>query len=667
MAALDNQDGHDNANFEDATDEQEMALPSPNAATPIVYKLVRVEGDGTMVPATDDDVMEVECLLNDNGSSESSKSLQNCAFPEIIVDSLASKDLSQRDNFVEERTFPGPLDLRDKDQTLKAKLQFFNLLLWKVKEDERHRLASGINSHHSSYLLGKAASQKSIANKWQQSSNDVLNLQSSDSPIGRNAALLSVEPVRHDALEIKSCHYSNTRMEVDGPNEGRVILNQATAIPKQDPEFIRSEISLDNLTIRELHEAFKATFGRETSVKDKQWLKRRIAMALEDKILCTEKQEEMSTRLGISVTAESPLPVSPIVQAGKSKLTTDVITDTGFQKQPDDKSSFLMPFVDIVGKAEDEFIDDDDQYGEEMGAKRMRKPTRRYIEESSEVESKGNSGKMVDTPGDSDDDYSPPTSRLRPYLYGGWGTEFVSRHEPLGGSEIEVPFVSRVRRGRPRKNFNALLKYNSSGRAAKLVKKALGVRSICGDGICSEIRQKARVVTESNQGQIVHETVENEEPLLLQDATEKHCDSEYLNSHLLDEEYVPTVPTAKGGIRRKHHRPWTLRDVMKLVEGVSRCGVGKWADIKKVAFSSSAYRTSVDLKDKWRNLLRASNLQLQTSKEAENRRKHASVPIPVPILVRVRELSAMQPPEAASVPGSSVSRSGRTVHKKLHI
>ncbi|GLJ44196.1 hypothetical protein SUGI_0922500 [Cryptomeria japonica] len=645
-----------------------MHLPSPKAANPIVYKLVRVKGDGTMVPATDDDVMEVEYLLNDNGNSQSSKDHQNCAFPEIIVNNLASKDLPHRDNFLEEKTFPGPLDPKDKDQTLKAKLQFFNLLLWRVKEEERLRLASGITSHHSSYLLGKAASKKSIGNQCQQSPNDVLNLQSTDSPNSRDTALLSVESVGEGALERKNSNYLNTSMEVDGKNEGRSILNQATVIPKPDPDFIRSEISLDNLTIRELHETFKVTFGRETSVKDKQWLKRRIAMALEDKILGTEKQEEMSTRLGISVTAECPLPVSPIVQAGKSKLTAEVLADTGFQKQPDYKTSFLMPFVDIVGKTEGELIDDEDQDGGETGAKRMRKPTRRYIEESSEVESKGNSGRMVDTPGDSDDDYSPPTSRLRSsYLYGCWGSEFVSRHEPLGGSEIEVPFVSRVRRGRPRKNFNALLKYNSSGRAAKLVKKALGVRSICGDGVCSEIRQKTRVVTESNQGQIVHETVESEEPMLIQDATDKHCDSEYLNSHLLDEEYVPTVPTAKGGVRRKHHRPWTLRDVMKLVEGVSRCGVGKWADIKKVAFSSSVYRTSVDLKDKWRNLLRASNLQLQTSKEAENRRKHASVPIPVPILVRVRELSAMQPSEAALVPGSSVSRSGRTVHKKLHI
>lgn len=61
-------------------------------------------------------------------------------------------------------------------------------------------------------------------------------------------------------------------------------------------------------------------------------------------------------------------------------------------------------------------------------------------------------------------------------------------------------------------------------------------------------------------------------------------------------EQVATVPTANGGTRRKHHRPWTLREVMTLVEGVARCGGGKWADIKKLAFSTVGYRTAVDLK-----------------------------------------------------------------------
>lgn len=59
---------------------------------------------------------------------------------------------------------------------------------------------------------------------------------------------------------------------------------------------------------------------------------------------------------------------------------------------------------------------------------------------------------------------------------------------------------------------------------------------------------------------------------------------------------VATVPTVKGGMRRKHHRAWTLSEVMKLVEGVSRYGAGRWSEIKRLAFASYSYRTSVDLK-----------------------------------------------------------------------
>ncbi|KAL5995376.1 hypothetical protein ACLOJK_025435 [Asimina triloba] len=41
---------------------------SSTDADPVVYKLVRVEGDGRLVPATDDEVMEVEDLLEDDKS-----------------------------------------------------------------------------------------------------------------------------------------------------------------------------------------------------------------------------------------------------------------------------------------------------------------------------------------------------------------------------------------------------------------------------------------------------------------------------------------------------------------------------------------------------------------------------------------------------------------------
>lgn len=48
--------------------------------------------------------------------------------------------------------------------------------------------------------------------------------------------------------------------------------------------------------------------------------------------------------------------------------------------------------------------------------------------------------------------------------------------------------------------------------------------------------------------------------------------------------------------RRKHQRMWTLSEVMKLIDGISQFGVGKWTDIKRLLFSSSAHRTPIDLR-----------------------------------------------------------------------
>ena len=42
--------------------------------------------------------------------------------------------------------------------------------------------------------------------------------------------------------------------------------------------------------------------------------------------------------------------------------------------------------------------------------------------------------------------------------------------------------------------------------------------------------------------------------------------------------------------------------------GVEQCGGGKWADIKKLGYDVIAARSAVDLKDKWRNLMRVAML-----------------------------------------------------------
>ena len=51
---------------------------------------------------------------------------------------------------------------------------------------------------------------------------------------------------------------------------------------------------------------------------------------------------------------------------------------------------------------------------------------------------------------------------------------------------------------------------------------------------------------------------------------------------------------------RKRH-PWTIQEVSWLKKGVQKFGAGKWQEIL-LSYPFPAYRTSIDLKDKWRNL-----------------------------------------------------------------
>lgn len=53
----------------------------------------------------------------------------------------------------------------------------------------------------------------------------------------------------------------------------------------------------------------------------------------------------------------------------------------------------------------------------------------------------------------------------------------------------------------------------------------------------------------------------------------------------------------------------TREETEALVEGVEHCGgAGHWQDIKRLGYPAIAARSAVDLKDKWRNLLRIAEL-----------------------------------------------------------
>ncbi|KAF8722957.1 hypothetical protein HU200_022097 [Digitaria exilis] len=66
-------------------------------------------------------------------------------------------------------------------------------------------------------------------------------------------------------------------------------------------------------------------------------------------------------------------------------------------------------------------------------------------------------------------------------------------------------------------------------------------------------------------------------------------------------------PSRSGGtkhIARKNNDHWTQDEVRELVNGVSEFGVGKWKNVK-IKYFLTSIRTPVNLKDKWKNLVKA--------------------------------------------------------------
>ncbi|MBA0627979.1 hypothetical protein Godav_022768, partial [Gossypium davidsonii] len=477
---------------------------------------------------------------------------------------------------------------------------------------------------------------------------------------------------------------------LDGPLEGGSSTSTGCISSKPDFSKLKGEICLDNLSIKELHEVFKATFGRDTTVKDKLWLKRRIAMGLTNS--CDVSATTFVIKDNKLVKKDNEDGFNNVnLGAGKEHLAVaveyneDLLNNLSSQIDEHQTTSEVRLGNNVV---ENNFASED-LAADQRAAKRVRKPTKRYIEELSEAESKEYSGRSIAST--KSIGFRPLSSKAhaRPARNVSLkGRTVITRLDSLGGFGIQVPYVYRIRRSRPRKNVTALLIINSEilelnitcelnvllllaltrlllegcslhalkfhpsgmGMTATFIKKGFDVHGSQMDNGSMNKVLEAKSTPEQAPEQFVAESKKEMTPTDMgQNMGLKYVDP----SGDTSDDNVVTVPTAKGGIRRKHHRAWTLSEVMKLVEGVSKYGAGRWSEIKRLAFASYSYRTSVDLKDKWRNLLKASFAQTPTDKGA-NSRKHPSMPIPASILLRVRELAEMQ--AQASLPNLSTGK-----------
>ncbi|CAA2964873.1 telomere repeat-binding factor like- [Olea europaea subsp. europaea] len=537
--------GNEEAKVEDSVAARNKPTPTSlqMIADPVVYQLVRVDGNGRLVPATEDEVMEVEDLLEEDKSenrfvSDSGQTVEcntNCEHDLDKLQFKASEGLPLDNVKLDDETPNVPPD--------------------PVADFEK----VNVQPEQSVALLAPPADYVSIfqLEGSPKPSNGLVENETSTSAIGTSS--------------------------------------------KPDFSTLKGEIHVDNLTVKELQETFKATFGRETSVKDKQWLKRRILMGLtnscdfstttlviKDNGVVKKCKEETSNSVEHNILKDPE-----VGSTSENHESSPTFHDSEKESHSNATGMKLQdyPTVDNYGN--------EDTNTEQRATKRVRKPTKRYIEELSEGESRDSCAKLISSVGHRA--YSQPSTNMHvtPVQKVGLDGRWLIRRDSLGGSGVQVPYVSRIRRSRPRENFMTLMPVTSSD----------------------------KLYTERK--------VELEE-------------LKNLDSNENSDDDTVAMPAATGRMRRKHHRPWTLSEVVKLVEGVAKYGAGRWSEIKRLAFASYSYRTSVDLKDKWRNLLRASFAQLPAEKGMQNSRKHASIPIPAPILLRVRELAEMQ----AQVPPS---------------
>ncbi|XP_062008737.1 uncharacterized protein LOC133725475 isoform X1 [Rosa rugosa] len=592
-------EGNDEGKCEESgVEKSSSSLSSPKQITdPVVYKLVRqVEGDGRLVPATDDEVMEVE---------------------DFLVDEQIDLPVVMSTGTVE------------------------------------------------------CISNESSSGKPQKESSEGLSpSEGKEADAKLSAHLEEIAPSSSLSLDASHINESETKGECskhpDGPIESVSSASAVCTSSKRDFYASNREICLDNLSIRELHELFRATFGRETTVKDKLWLKRRIAMGLTNSCDVSTTTFTIINKKLVKNGKDNSLQNAHDMHTEGSDVGAK---NLGYEDSPKSHNSQLENHQVVSAKRSGSLSEEEygceDHTMDQRAAKRVRKPTKRYIEELSEVESRDHSPKVISSAKTAGHEETSPTCSARPLRNVSTNERtIVTRLDSLGGSGVQVPYVSRVRRSRPRKNIMALMNFNPCGMGvtAKLVKETLAVCTSLPESECADKVLKARSASEQikplfasepekDKRRSVMSTFEHGKNLGL-----KQTDSSEENS----DDSIAAVPTVKGGMRRKHHRAWTLVEVMKLVEGVSKCGTGRWSEIKRLSFATFSYRTSVDLKDKWRNLLKASFAQTPPD---DGSRKHVAVPIPASILLKVRELAEMH---AQVPPNLGASKLTANVTRSVH-
>ncbi|OEL32341.1 hypothetical protein BAE44_0006643 [Dichanthelium oligosanthes] len=580
------------------------------------FKFVQVEGDGTLVPATEDDVLQFEHFFHDEKvdlpSVEDVGHVEEFFSNECIL--LKKSDLeggSSKLKTIELNTQKLGIDLES------MQLKKMHII---AQENRLQSLDDSLSPPLKCTVVHVQQPDKFLT---EQGDNNIAQQDNASTETTKSTVLndsFSAEKDKADACS-RPVDDTSTEPSVSGVN---------SSVP--DFSILRGEVCLDDLTIRELQEAFRAIFGRQTTVKDKIWLKRRITMGLTNscdvpssgcvvkdyKIIGKDGKQEISgeiTKIGLQATLVRDQVIYP-GNEGDSPSSS-------YYQSEDQQSSKRFKRVPLHNDEPQE-----NHLAEQCTNKRTRKPTKRYIEELSDIEAHDSTGNLSLPAKRTAHDEVLLKPRAAPFHeLESLSTIYPTRKDTLGGFSVHVPYVSRMRRGRPRKDFISFVDKEPSV-------DHNGVQTAVGMMLAKEGEERNHVRKAS------------EVPLMVNSERGRieAVDSKGVQNLQANVYNVASKPKIKRGLTRKHHRAWTLSEVMKLVDGVAQYGAGKWSEIRKLSFSSYSYRTSVDLKDKWRNLIRATQTQLPAQKDGFCPRKTnpSIIPIPPSILLRVKELNELQ-------------------------
>ncbi|KAH8963081.1 hypothetical protein BDL97_05G134100 [Sphagnum fallax] len=480
--------------------ERSPAANKTGTADRLVYKLVKVGDDGSVLPATEDEVFQ---SLVEGRSAE-------------LAPSFTGGSDSNED-YEDEEGSGGSLDSDDDDLDAKEDPSFSSELKNLVAERKK--------------LLARFEVVDTMLSRVDAEQQNRVSLEDQAGSVLGHKSNLSVYMSTGDAIgDYKRQRRPNPRyfdFDAKGTHRARAVVNQKpstwTSTKVQAPKSVGVPVvnsmpnptSLENLSIRELHEAFRSTYGRDTSVKDKHWLKRQISTGWSkqrDAALSIGSHSQLPSQTDPKVrpeqrlSAEQPLPSSTavtelvterdMVNGGQELGTNGVdLTEQLCTNEVDSKQSLcrVLPLAVIspeegfdasapgslnelgAGGAQIAVFGEVVNTGKQVGGKRQRKPNRRYIEDEGEV-GPGTVIANCSRPGpagsDSGGHGSGMSSRLswRTVITDAGPADLVGQSGTLQVSTLQNSSRANILQGQCTNSGNSSLKHKAEGRATKLVK-----------------------------------------------------------------------------------------------------------------------------------------------------------------------------------------------------